>query len=266
MKNKEIKHYDNEYLWKKLELSQSNRERIQQSVEIIPQDVNSVADIGCGSGLFLNQIKEQFPIEDLVGIDFSVKAMRGLKVTKMVGDITDIPLESNSYDLVSALEVIEHLDPKEYEKARKELARVSRKYILISVPFNEDLELELVECCKCKTRFNKSHHKRTFRERTMYGLFEKDNYQVKSLKYISKRNQYFLISPLVKIWRKKKRIKNSEGSICPVCGYEVKEEKKQSEREKTVKKNSGFLEVFKRIWPKGYTYKWILVLYERENK
>jgi len=266
MKNKEIAHYGNDNLWKRLSLSETNRERIEETVKMIPEEVNSIADIGCGSGLFLNYIKENRHIPHLIGIDFSEDAMKMLKADRKVGDITNIPLEDNSYDLVSALEVLEHLDLQEYKKAKEELARVSRRYILISVPFAETLEDEFVKCPKCKTHFNKSHHKRTFDEQTMRSLFEAQGYKSTEIKYISKRNVYFILTPIFK-WYKKRRGKLlMEGTVCPVCGYEVKNKAKRNgipakkDRSVVVSNTLSFL---KKIWPKKYRYNWIVSLYEK---
>lgn len=266
MKNKEIIHYGNEDLWKRLSLSETNRERIEETVKIIPEGVNSIADIGCGSGLFLNYIKENTDISPLIGVDFSEDAMKMLKVDRKVGDITTIPLEEDSYDLVSALEVLEHLDLEEYARAKEELCRVSKRYILISVPFAESLEDEFVKCPKCKTHFNKSHHKRTFDEQTMKALFEAQGYRSTEIKYISKRNVYFILTSMLK-WYKKIRSKLlTEGTVCPVCGYEVKNKTKgggtpAEKRRSSI--GSNLFSFLKKIWPKRHTYRWIVSLYEK---
>jgi len=268
MKDKEIAHYSNEYLWKRLSLSETNRERIQKTVEMIPKEVNSIADIGCGSGLFLNYIKENRGIPHLIGIDFSEDSMKMLKVDKKVGDITNIPLQEHSYDLVSALEVLEHLDLEEYSKAKEELARVSKRYIFVSVPFAETLEDEFVKCPECKTYFNKSHHKRSFDEQTVKTLFESQGYRSKEIKYISKRNVYFILTPIFK-WYKKVRGKLlTEGTVCPVCGYEVKNKTKKGEISVKKDRSSVVYNMFsflKKIWPKKHTYKWIAALYEKTD-
>jgi len=52
------------------------------------------------------------------------------------GSIYELPYKNNSFDLVICTEVLEHLE--EPTKALKEILRVSRKYLIISVP-NEPL-------------------------------------------------------------------------------------------------------------------------------
>lgn len=52
----------------------------------------------------------------------------------IVGDVTSLPLEDNLFDCVLAAEVLEHLPFEEFAVALSELARVSRKYVIITLP------------------------------------------------------------------------------------------------------------------------------------
>ncbi len=52
----------------------------------------------------------------------------------VVGDIRKLPFENQSFDLVCAFEVLEHLPMEESRVALGELARVSRGDVFISVP------------------------------------------------------------------------------------------------------------------------------------
>jgi len=106
-----------------------------------PIDVKKVLDVGCGEGFTLNKFQEEGIGEKLTGIDYSDDALElGAKIYPQLelkkGDIYDIKEKNNSYDLVIATEVLEHLEYP--EKALKELIRISSKYLLLSVP-NEPL-------------------------------------------------------------------------------------------------------------------------------
>lgn len=259
MKELEKAQYDNQNLWDDLKVSESNKERIFEISKMIPEDTKSLADIGCGNGLFLNLLKAENSIKGLIGIDFSTVAIEDVKTEKKVGDITDIPLENKSYDAVCALEVLEHLNIEDFEKAKEEISRVSRRYIIISVPFNEDLELEFFKCPNCKTRFNTSHHKRTFDEKSMKDLFKEYGFECEDIKYISKRNQYFILSDMLATYRKIKGVKKSSGIVCPVCGYK---EINESYTGRVNKKKSVPISFLKRIIPKKHTFKWIAGIYK----
>ena len=102
-----------------------------------PLQINSVLDAGCGEGFTLARLQKEKIGKVHEGIEYDETAIAlGRKTYPKVyirkGDIYDLPYKSNSFDLVICTEVLEHLEnPK---KAYRELIRVSRKYILISVP------------------------------------------------------------------------------------------------------------------------------------
>ncbi len=103
--------------------------------------IESALDVGCGEGFTLNKLSENKIGERLEGIDFQETAIEiGRKLhpdlTLKQGNIYGLEYKDNSFDLVMATEVLEHLeDPK---KAFSELQRVSSRYVILSVP-NEPL-------------------------------------------------------------------------------------------------------------------------------
>lgn len=108
---------------------------LQAAVKDLKAD--SILDVGCGEGFTLNRLKENGIGKKLKGLEYSKNAIKlGRKIypdIKIIqGSIYKLPYKNNSFDLVLCTEVLEHLeDPK---KALKELARVSKKYLLLSVP------------------------------------------------------------------------------------------------------------------------------------
>lgn len=104
---------------------------------IRPLNIDSVLDVGCGEGFTLHRLSTEKIGKEFEGIEYNAGAIElgkklypRLKITK--GDIYELPYKSNSFDLVVCTEVLEHLEnPK---KAYRELIRVSKKYVLLSVP------------------------------------------------------------------------------------------------------------------------------------
>lgn len=104
---------------------------------ITPLHVKNILDAGCGEGFSLHKISEYNIGEKLEGIDYSNEAILiGKKLFPNLSlkqaSIYDLPYKDNTFDLVLCTEVLEHLEnPK---KGLQEIVRVSKKYILVSVP------------------------------------------------------------------------------------------------------------------------------------
>jgi SAM-dependent methyltransferase len=114
------------------------RRRILQSlVEKISTKlkINRILDVGCGTGANLKMLAAYGSAE---GVDISPQAVdfcheRGLDSVKL-GAIEQLPYESDSFELVTALDVIEHLDND--IAGLREMRRVLRRdgRILVFVP------------------------------------------------------------------------------------------------------------------------------------
>jgi len=52
----------------------------------------------------------------------------------VIGSVLELPFADNSFDLILCAEVLEHLPFSEFEKALGELRRVSKKYVILSLP------------------------------------------------------------------------------------------------------------------------------------
>jgi len=108
-------------------------------------EIDSVLDVGCGEGFTLKKLKEKGILrqgsgqvgQKFVGIDASKEAIslgkkENPELNLEIGDIYKLKFTDKSFDLVLCNEVFEHLENP--EKALAELKRVSKKFILLSVP------------------------------------------------------------------------------------------------------------------------------------
>lgn len=108
---------------------------LRQIVEKLKVAKPQILDVGCGTGANLEMLAQ---FGEASGVDVSEDALefcrkRGLNSVKH-GLAENLPFEDASFDLVTALDVIEHLDDD--VAGLKEMRRVLRKdgYALIFVP------------------------------------------------------------------------------------------------------------------------------------
>ena len=109
--------------------------------KIKSKNPKSILDVGCGDGFYLYLLCELFPKPKIVGIDKDKNALKSaainlkdknLKIKH--GDIYNLNFSDNSFDIILASEILEHL--KDDFKGLKEIYRVLRPggLVLISVP------------------------------------------------------------------------------------------------------------------------------------
>ncbi len=100
-----------------------------------------ILDVGCYGGYFSAMIHERFPRLDFIGVDSSTENIRIAHTLYPQWEkhfksatIYDLPFPDNSFDCITCLEVIEHLDRP--IDAVREMNRVLKKnrYLICSTP------------------------------------------------------------------------------------------------------------------------------------
>lgn len=109
------------------------RKKIVDAVEV--RDSYSILDVGCGTGVFLQLLKENYPKVSVIGLDpdkeaLSIAAKRLSEyqgVTLINAFAEALPFESEIFDTVYSTLAFHHISPKFKEKAIKEIYRVLKK-------------------------------------------------------------------------------------------------------------------------------------------
>lgn len=96
--------------------------------EIIQLQPTSVLEIGVGSG-FMRQQLAVLGIPNVISAD--IDAALGPDV---MADVRQLPIGDDSVDMAVAFQVLEHLPYDDFEPALRELRRVARKTVLLSLP------------------------------------------------------------------------------------------------------------------------------------
>ena len=88
----------------------------------------NILEVGIGNGTVTSYLRQQgFQI---VTCDFD-KSLE----PDFIADIRKLPFKDASFDVVLAYEILEHLPWEDVDKALNELARVSKKNVVISLPY-----------------------------------------------------------------------------------------------------------------------------------
>lgn len=210
--NTELKYYDQKEVWKKYDNNVKEINRAKKVITLIPNDVKSMLDIGCGNGIITNMIEKPF----VVGLDFAKIPLTQVKTNAIQASFVALPIKSKKFDLILITEVLEHLDDETYIKAIKEIKRLKANYLLITVPFNENVELGLCKCSICGNLFNASHHYRKFNNSNSW--FNKE-----FLEYVLEKTEYasYKIPPnesIIKLGYKFGVYLYSDIAVCNKCG------------------------------------------------
>ncbi|MEW6070241.1 MAG: class I SAM-dependent methyltransferase [Candidatus Thermoplasmatota archaeon] len=89
---------------------QYEKYRIAFSSPYISINPNSkILDLGCGTGLLFDFLKERNLYPDTVGIDISKEMLKISNGEKILGDVENLPFKNNSFDIVFSFTVIQNL-------------------------------------------------------------------------------------------------------------------------------------------------------------
>jgi ubiquinone/menaquinone biosynthesis C-methylase UbiE len=270
-KDFEKEYYEAEHFWESHSLADAdNTLRINETVRLVPASAKNIADIGCGNGLFINQLRRERPELTTMAFDRSSTALRYVQGDKKEGSIEHLDFADRSFDCVSCLEVIEHLPLGLYEQALGELARISDKYLIISVPYDEDLEMDANQCPSCKTVFNANLHLRRYDKATFEHLFDQHGFRCVNSQLLGKRTTFKYHDRYRRMFYPQ-QFRQWLAPICPVCGYQKAPESAAATPASTTHSVSparralGMVSALpKALWPKEDRYYWILGLFERK--
>jgi SAM-dependent methyltransferase len=142
----------------------------------IPEEA-LLLDVGCGTGVNFTVLASYGRV---IGLDRAEVAVRYARahttVPTFVSTATALPFVSNSFDLITAFDLIEHIDDDAI--CAHELARVCRPggFIMVTVPAFQWLwgRQDII-----------SHHKRRYRSDQLAQLFTHQGLEIRRLTYMN---------------------------------------------------------------------------------
>ena len=106
---------------------------------------DSLLDVGSGRGVFLFPLLREFPELEVTSLDILPNRVALLECVRsggvenlhpMLADICDSGIPDKSFDVVTMLEVLEHIP--DTERAVRNAVRLARNYVIVSVPSKLD--------------------------------------------------------------------------------------------------------------------------------
>lgn len=193
--------------------------RLTACVEAIPPSTSSLLDVGAGNGVFLSMVENSPHAVRCEGVERSEAAINhAICKSRIVnGDITSLPYAAGAFEVVSALDVIEHIPYNSYDTTLAELERVAEKYILLNVPYKEN-RLQ-VTCIYCGCLFNPHYHMRSFSDENLRSLFP-DFEMLSSIKVL---RPVSILEAALNPMRRRVFGGFPSHCVCPQCGYTPKE-------------------------------------------
>lgn len=127
-RERELSKYADAYKEEGYGMSQERYDGLDVLIRDLPRGLESYLDVSTGRGETM-ELARKHGFSYVRGTE-TVDALCSEDITKAV--LPNIPHKTKSFDVVSLIEVIEHLIPDDLEVALHELTRLARKHILIS--------------------------------------------------------------------------------------------------------------------------------------
>ncbi|MDQ8201093.1 class I SAM-dependent methyltransferase [Pelagicoccus enzymogenes] len=90
-------------------------------------EINRILEVGPGPGLVTQALK-------LEGYQVTTVDVQEELNPDVAASVLDLPMSDNSYDLALCCQVLEHLPFEQFRRALKELYRVTKKGLILSLP------------------------------------------------------------------------------------------------------------------------------------
>jgi ubiquinone/menaquinone biosynthesis C-methylase UbiE len=265
-------YYENPDFWRLERYAGADQERVATLADKLPREVRTLLDVGCGNGIFLKHLSglQGRHFERLCGTDRSAAALARVQAEKVQASVDSLPFSSGEFDAVSCQEVLEHLPQVTYLCALNELSRIARQYIIVSVPFNEQLRMSLMECTKCACRFNPNYHLRSFTQATMQHLLDDKGFCCREVLYMhALREVPTQVEALLRLLGVAKRAVLRQprspmavDALCPACGYSPRAGRNESTGSKVVPEHTVGT-MIRSLLRVSSGWRWVGAFYER---
>lgn len=147
----------------------SEQARVADLLGLLPEHLGSVLDIGARDGYIARLLAGRAAA--VTALDLAQPQIDDPRIRCVQGDATALEFADGAFDLVLCAEVLEHLPGALLDAACAELSRVARDYVLVGVPYRQDLRTDRTTCQQCGKTNPPWAHVNRFDDARLRGLF-----------------------------------------------------------------------------------------------
>ena len=149
------------------EITERETLRIGSLEAMLPAGIASLLEIGSRDGRVTRMLVNHS--DTVTALDLEVPPFSLERVTCVQGNVTQLQFADQSFDCVVCTEVLEHVEA--LDRACAELARVARKWLLVGVPYDQDLRIGRMTCSRCGRMNPRYGHVNRFSEERLRACF-----------------------------------------------------------------------------------------------
>ncbi len=135
---------------------------------MVPDGIRTIVDVGCGDGSLTHRFAERW---EVTAVDHSTVALEHLRCKTVQASADALTLPDHSADLLLSSEMLEHLPDDVLSGAAREFDRVAKGWLMLSVPYMENLRRRFGRCSGCGAEFNVYEHLHSFDSERLEALF-----------------------------------------------------------------------------------------------
>lgn len=110
-------------------------------------NIQSILDIGCGQGVFVNDMMNIFNIPHVYGLDIASvrlgKHIENKKINWIDSQAHDIPLDDNSIEYITSFDCLEHVLEEDVDTIVDEFYRVCTNGLILRITYRQAYERTL---------------------------------------------------------------------------------------------------------------------------
>ena len=237
-------------------------ERTEDLISFFKNNPNSgknALDIGARDGHFSKILAAHF--NDVTALDLEKPSIHQDNITCIKGDVTNLDFSDNTFDFVFCAEVLEHIPPSLLEKACSELSRVSRKFLLIGVPYKQDIRVGRTTCYSCGKKSPPWGHVNSFDRKRLKNLFPLFN--INKVSFIGKNNAHTnSISTFLMDLAGNPYGTYKQEEPCIHCGKKLKDPPERNILQKVFTRVAFYVKDIQRPFSREHS-NWIHILFEK---